>query len=235
MQLAPRNWRKRLVVALWLGVIGAFWGYAQWRGEGVVQVVQLGLRQVTDNPFGPVWLLGLFLLRPLLLLPITLLNVFAGFLFGPVWGLLYALSASLLSSAVAYGVARSFGAAPEQAGSGFLERLRSRSFETVLTSRLVFLPGDLVNYAAGFLRISFVGFMTATALGGLPGLMVSVFAGASVEGQFTFSGVEVSPGYLLASAGLLVVSLGLSFWLRRHAEDATTETHRAKKEAPGKR
>ena len=86
--------------------------------------------------------------------------------------------------------------------------------ETVLTGRLVFLPGDLINYAAGALRVSFAAFALATALGGLPGLAVCVLAGASLEGPFRFEGVRLNGWFLLASALVLGSSLALARWLR---------------------
>lgn len=215
---AGRRWQTWLVVVFWALGIAAFWGYAQVQGAGVTALLQNLLEGVARSPWGPFGLLAVFLVRPLLLLPITILNVFAGFLFGPVWGLAYALVATLLSSTLAYGVARVLKVAPQtEAGTGFLDNLRTRSFETVLTGRLLFLPGDLINYAAGFFGISFTAFLLATALGGLPGLMISVLAGASIEGQFNFQGVRINLWYLLASVGMLIFSLGLSYWLRRRS------------------
>ena len=211
-------WQRWLVLALWLVLIILFWIYAQNRGEGVLTLIQGWLGAIAENPWGPVVLLSIFMLRPLLLLPITILNAFAGFLFGPVLGLAYAVIATLLSSAVAYGVARFLRVQPKEGGSGFIDNLRSRSFETVLIGRLIFLPGDLINYAAGFLRISFVAFMLATAIGGLPGLMVSVLAGASIEGQFSFQGLSIKPWYLVASVGMLIFSFGMSYILRRRSK-----------------
>ena len=212
------NWQWG-VLALWLLLIALFWLYAQRQEQGVLAILQMWLRQVAEGRWGPLVLTGIFLVRPLLLLPITILNVFAGFLFGPVWGLLYALVATLLSSAIAYALGRVLGKPPETSNRKFLHRLRTRSFDTVLTSRLISLPGDLVNYAAGFMRISFWAFILATAIGGLPGLLVSVLAGASLEGPFSFGGVHINAWYLLASAALLIGSLSLSWWLRRRARD----------------
>ena len=208
------GWRRWLVVGAWLVLVALFWLYARSREEGVLSLIQGWLEALAENSWGPLLLLGLFALRPLLLLPITILNVFAGFLFGPFFGLLYAMIATLVSSAIAYGLGRFFDMSPQVEERGFLNRMRSNSFETILTGRLIFLPGDLINYGAGFLKISFIAFMLATALGGLPGLLISVLAGASLEGQFRFDGIRLNAWYLLASGLLLVGSLGLSYLLR---------------------
>lgn len=205
------------VLLLWLIAIVAFWAYAQWRDEGVTALIQRWLLAISEARWGPLVLFGLFMMRPLFLLPITILNAFGGFLFGPVWGLIYTLSATLLSSAIAYGIGRFFGGVKTVTANdrGLLQRLRERSFETVLIGRLTFLPGDLVNYGAGFVRVSFAGFMLATALGGLPGLLMTVLAGASIEGAFRFEGVTLRPAFLVISILLLLLSLTLAHYLRR--------------------
>ncbi len=202
------------MLTLWLALLVGFWLYAQAQNQSLAAIFQNWLGQLSESVWGPALLLGLFLLRPLLLLPITLLNVFAGYLFGPVLGLAYGALATLLSSSLAYLLGRFLGAG-SSLPAAWVERLRERSFETVLIGRLVFLPGDLINYASGLLRISFVAFLLATLLGGLPGLTISVFAGASVEGQFRFEGVRVNGWFLLASGLLLVFSLSLSYLLRK--------------------
>jgi hypothetical protein len=51
-------------------------------------------------------------------------------------------------------------------------------------------------------------------LGGLPGLVVGVLAGTSIEGQFSFTGITINGWYIAASLGLLGLSLGASYLLR---------------------
>ena len=70
-----------------------------------------------------------------------------------------------------------------------------------------------MNYVSGYLKINLPAFLGATLIGGTPGLLVGVLAGASLEPEAT--NFSLNPRYLLASAGLLVVSLGVSWWLRR--------------------
>ena len=210
--------RKRwLILGLWLLLFVSFWLYLRLNGLGPGAALEMLLRGLSSSPWGGVILIGIFLLRPLLLLPITILNVFAGFLFGPLWGFVYATLATLASCSVAYLTGRYLSSAAKDSAAtrGLLANLKARSFETVLISRLMFIPGDLVNYAAGALRVPFLAFVGATALGGAPGLLVTVLAGAATEGQFSFSGLSLNRAYLVASALLLVTSVGVSFGLRR--------------------
>jgi uncharacterized membrane protein YdjX (TVP38/TMEM64 family) len=206
-----RHW---LVLALWLGLLLAFWIYVQQSGRPVTEILTSWLESLSQSPYSVLFLLAVYLVRPLLLLPVTLLTVFSGFLYGVFWGTVYALLATLASSSLAYFIGRFLSGDKVRLQTEWMNKLRERSFETVLTSRLIFLPGDLVNYACGFLKISFTAFLLATALGGLPGLLVGVLAGASLE-TFSASGFRLNPWYIVASLVLLVGSLGISRLLRR--------------------
>lgn len=207
---------RRLLYGLpiWIALVVAFWIYAQAREGGAVALVEDALAAIAGNPWALAVLLGAYLVRPLLVLPMTVLTAFSGFLLGPVWGASFALGGVLASASIAYGLARFMGAGRAPDGRWW-RLLRDRSFEALVTARLMLVPGDAVNYAAGALRIPFRAFFLATAIGGMPGLMIGVLAGASVEGAFTFDGLRLNVGYLIASAVLLVASLGASRLLRR--------------------
>lgn len=212
------RWRRTIVVGLWLVLLLGFWLYAVYQEASAGELLAEAVVSASQSALAPLLLLAVYALRPLFLLPVTVLTVASGFLFGALWGAFYALGAALLSSSVGYLLGRYLGAeTPAQRAPGFLRRLRERSFETVLVSRFLLLPGDLVNYAAGFLRISYGAFIVATAIGGVPGLLAGVLAGASIEGEFEARGVAVNLPMLLFSAGLFVLSLGGSYWYRRRS------------------
>jgi uncharacterized membrane protein YdjX (TVP38/TMEM64 family) len=209
--------RHALVLGCWLIIFIAFWLYVRQSNQSVTAILTGWLESLSTNPYSFLLLLAIYIVRPVLLLPITLLTVFSGFLYGAVWGTAYALLATLLSSSLAYLIGRFLSGDKIRLQTQWMNRLRERSFETVLTSRLIFLPGDLVNYACGFLKISFTAFLLATALGGLPGLLVGVFAGASLE-TFSADGFKLNPWYIVVSLLLLVLSLGVSRLLRRKTQ-----------------
>lgn len=207
---------RRLLYGLpvWIACVVAFWLYAQAREGGAVALVEDVLAALAGNPWALAGLLGAYLIRPVLVLPMTVLTAFSGFLLGPVFGTAFGLVGVLASASIAYGLARFMGAGRVPAGRWW-RLLRDRSFEALVTARLMLVPGDAVNYAAGALRIPFRAFFLATAIGGMPGLLIGVLAGASVEGAFTFDGLRLNVGYLIASAVLLVASLSASRLLRR--------------------
>lgn len=216
------NLYKYLVAAFWLTSLVAFWLFARAQGETPVALLNSLLTSLQAYPLSPLLLLGLYLVRPLFLLPITLLTLASGLLFGAFWGFFYAAVASLASASVAYLFGRFFTHdLPGRFGWALSARLQRYPFETVLLSRFLLLPGDLVNYLAGFLRVRYAAFLAATAVGGVPGLLVGVLAGASLEGDLS-GGVQLNAWYLVASATLLVLSLGGSWIIRRRTRLART-------------
>ncbi len=215
-QQEPKLTRIGYVALLWLALLVGFWFYARSRGETPVSLLRNVLSALQDNSLAPLFLLLIYLVRPLFLLPVGLLTVAVGLLFGVFWGTVYALLASLLTAAVAYWLGRLFGRGLPAAQAGWLGRLKQYPFETVLLCRFLAVPGDLVNYAAGYLKIGFTAFLGATAIGGSPGLLVAVLAGASLTSLTERSArFSLDWRYLLASASLLVLSLGVSWLVRR--------------------
>src|SRR3989304_3852161 len=75
--------------------------------------------------------------------------------------------------------------------------------------RFIFLPYDAVSYLAGFLRIKYLPFILATALGSIPGTMAFIGFGASIE---TFDGSlpKLNPVTLGFSVAIFIVSIALS-------------------------
>lgn len=109
---------------------------------------------------------------------------------------------------------------PAGALASWSSRLRANSFEAVLVMRLLFLPYDAVNYAAGFLRVRWRPFLAATALGSLPGTFAFVLAGSSLE-RLDGTSVHIDPTAVAASAIVLSASLILARVLRRRHTPAT--------------
>lgn len=206
--------RLLYVLPLWIALIAGFWIYAQGREGGAVGLLEQWLAALAGDPWALAGLFAVYLLRSVLLLPMTVLTAFSGFLLGPVWGTVFSLGAVLASASIVYAIARFLGAGRVPKGRWW-RFLQERDFEALITARLMMLPGDAVNYAAGTLRIDYRAFAFATAVGGLPGLLVGVLAGASVEGAFEFEGIRLNTTYLIASAVLLVASLAASRVLRR--------------------
>ena len=226
-QLASANgsWLKRhgqkiAALAFWLLLLGAYVGFS-WRNNltplGAVQAL---IAFIAGSVYGPLIYIAIYTVRPLTLFSATLLTLAGGFVFGPLWGMLYVVIGANLSALVAYGVGRFFGqgffADGESSGllARYAERLRRNSFESTFLMRLIFLPYDLVNYLAGFLRINWQSFILATALGSLPGTLAFVLAGASIE-RFDGGIPAFNPWTLVAAIVIFLISLVLSRIFKR--------------------
>lgn len=227
MTFLQQQRHKLIVLAVWLTVAGLFWGYVRQNNLTPLVVVQQFVNVVTQTAFGPILYVAVYAIRPLLLFPSTLLTIAAGYLFGPVWGLLYAVLGSNTSATVDYAVGYYFGRGILNADSSvnvlqkYTNRLRQNSFEAVLLMRLIFLPYDTVSVFVGFLRVHWPAFALATFLGSLPGGLSFVLIGASVEGSLLNAEPVLKPWALALSAVMFLVSLGLSRLARRRTPDAT--------------
>ena len=223
--------QKWVVLAFWLLAFAAYQWYAWQHALSPLDVVQRLLIFFSIGVYGPLLFIVIYFLRPLLLFPATLLTIAAGFVFGPILGVILIVIGSNASALLAYAIGRFFGQGflGEDRSGGIVQRytvrMRDHSFETVFIMRLIFLPYDLVNYLAGFLRIHWLPFIVATALGALPGTLAFTLFGASIE-RFDGGIPSLNPRVLAISFAIFLVSLGLSRLVkRRSAERRAGEAH----------
>jgi uncharacterized membrane protein YdjX (TVP38/TMEM64 family) len=196
-------------------LIAAYQWYAISNQLSPLQVVQRMLAFMQNGMSGVLIYIVLYAVRPLIMFPSTILTLAGGFVFGPVLGVIYTIIASNISSTIAFYVGQFFGEGifnddgSENLIQRYAKRMRENSFETVMIMRFVFLPYDAVSYLAGFLRIKYLPFILATALGSIPGTMAFIGFGASIE---TFDGVlpKLNPVTLGFSVAIFIISIALS-------------------------
>jgi uncharacterized membrane protein YdjX (TVP38/TMEM64 family) len=224
-----RTHRQKIApLAFWLIALGGYFIYTRTNNISTPDAIRQLVAFMTGSVYAPLIYIAIYGLRPLLFFPSTLLTLAGGFLFGPI-GILYTIIAGNLSAMVAYFVGAYFGSGilENDDNSSFLQKyanqLRQNSFETVLIMRLIFLPYDLVNYAAGFLHVKWLPFLLATALGSIPGTISVVLLGASfgtlddlVNGNVTFN-----PYALAFSVFLIVVSIIVSRIIKKRTAQGT--------------
>ena len=218
-----KHGNKFPALLFWIGLIVAYNWYATTNNLSPIEVVQSALDFMTDSLWGPLIYISLYSARPLILFPSTILTLAGGFVFGPFLGVLYTIIASNISSTIAFYVGQYFGEGLLQDnGSGgllqnYARRMRENSFETVMIMRFIFLPYDMVSYLAGFLKIKYLPFILATALGSIPGTIAVVSFGASIE-HFDGGLRTLTPVTLAVSVGLLILSIGLSRLFKKKEE-----------------
>ncbi|WP_236242970.1 TVP38/TMEM64 family protein [Streptomyces sp. CC228A] len=157
------------------------------------------------------------------LLPGAVLSATAGALFGVPVGAAAVLVGATAGASLSFGIGRRLGrpAVERYAGTGRLARLDDflarRGFLAVLVMRLVPLfPFNLVNYGAGVSGVRFLPFVTATALGIVPGTLTLVGLGGALR-------QPGSPMLWAAIGALVVLSVGGGWAARRYGRAAKRE------------
>ena len=220
--MKKNRWQKSLALSFWLLLLLAYGAVTYHYGWTPRETLQHILEFLTSSVWGPLLFIILYTIRPLFLFSAALLSIGAGAVFGAFWGLVYSVIGANLGASLAYFIGRFFGKNVVQPESGdskwarYVQGMQSKSFETVFLLRLMFVPYDLVNYSAGFLKIRFWPFFWATLLGSMPGAISFVLFGASSglsQGSPSFD-----PKVFLASLAIFLVSLGISRKLKKDKE-----------------
>ena len=151
-------------------------------------------------------------------IPGEVVQVAAGYLFGPFWGIIYALIGCAIGEAIAFGLARLLGQGfvrlfmSDEQFHKYHERLNSNKAYT-LCFILYLIPGipkDVLCYVAGVTEIDFLHFLGISMIARLPGLIGSIALGSLVD-----SGKYITAIIILAIA---VVLCALGFFFRDHLQ-----------------
>ena len=215
-----KHGQKLTALTFWLIAIGGYFWYATVNDLGPIEVVNQLIVVLSTSSIGPLLYILVYALRPLIFFSAAVLTLAAGLLFGPVWGMVYSIVGSNVSAMVAYYIGRYFGEGvldaddSENVVQRYAERMRKNPFESILTMRFIFLPYDLVNYLAGFLKVDWKPFLLATLLGSLPGGLSFVLIGASIEGNAINEIPSLNPVTLGISVVIFISSLGLSRYFK---------------------
>jgi uncharacterized membrane protein YdjX (TVP38/TMEM64 family) len=171
------------------------------------------------GPWGPLALIALWLIAPLLLVPGAPLTLAAGALFGPFLGAAYSLIGATGGATLAFLLARHAGADwVERRAKGRLGQLKAgveaEGWRFVAFVRLVPLfPFNLLNYALGLTRIRMSEYIAATAVCMIPGAAGYAYLGhAGREALAGAQGWVRTGGIALAVLAALV----LLPWMLRH-------------------
>jgi uncharacterized membrane protein YdjX (TVP38/TMEM64 family) len=223
-----RHWQKLVAALIWLTLVGTFLGYSLITGRSPTETLN-DLLNLLQSPLGPLLYILVYTLRPLAFFSAIVVTLLGGAIWGPVLGTVFVIIGSNMSATLAYAFGRVFGQGilPEgnQSDAGgivsrYAERLRANAFGTILIMRLIYLPYDLVNYLAGFLRVPYRPYILASILGSLPGTLTFVLAGASLNIEDIFAGrfsvSAINPWTLVASVVLFFVGIVVSRLVKRN-------------------
>jgi len=147
-----------------------------------------------ENPRVATWLVGAaFALGVILLLPVSLVVILAGFLFGLVKGLVVIWTTGVIVSALTFWIGRTV-ARPwvkrrMMSKSKFIaiERaIERKGLLVVMLTRLVMvIPYAPLNYSLGLSSVRFRDYLLGTNIGMIPPFFVSVYFGTTVSDMAT--------------------------------------------------
>lgn len=144
------------------------------------------VERLAANPVALLAVLAvLYVARPFLMWPISVLSVTVGFVLGVEYGVPVAIAGTLLSNSIVFLFARY--ARTEDGVVGFASRSGDRYVESVgelrgvIAARLAPLPADVVSSAAGLSEVSFGTYLLGTLVGESPWIVAEVIAGASMH------------------------------------------------------
>ena len=162
--------------------------------------------------------LVLFIASTVLMVPGSILVLSGGFLFGFVHGSMLALLSVVIAATAALlvgrGLAREWVRAKlsDHARFDALDRaVQSRGFLVVLLTRLsLALPFNLLNYAYGLSSVELGPYVSGTAVGMIPAVLLYVYIGSlarDLEQLFSEGAGLGAAGWLLMLGGVLIALL----------------------------
>jgi uncharacterized membrane protein YdjX (TVP38/TMEM64 family) len=191
-----------------LGLKGAA-AVERWMGAGL------------GGPAAPLAAVGGFTVLAFLGAPQFVLIAAAVLAFGPGLGFLYSWLGTFVSAMVGFYLGRRFGARilSQYAGDAvrqFTDMIGRNGFLASLLVRLVpSAPFIVVNMAAGFTPMKARAFAAGTALGIIPKIALTAFAGSAVLGALAGRGPGRFLGLALAAAVWIGVGLLTRAWMKR--------------------
>lgn len=135
--------------------------------------------------WAPPMAFGLMILQTLIFpLPDLVVVLANGLAFGTAWGALLSWGSELISAAMAFGIARSFGRpiVHRVVGHAAMASLdtffRRHGARSILVTRAVpLISTDLISYSAGALGVRFRSFLAASAMGFVPAMVGYAYLG----------------------------------------------------------
>lgn len=189
-----------------------------WRSQlNLIEIPQLLEQWLSDVGLFKAALIYIviYVVRPLILFPATLLTVASGLIFGPWLGTLFTVIGENASANLGFALARWFGRKMVESHSTLRvsrwdERLKQNGLVAVMTMRLIMLPFDAVNFGCGLTAIRPRDYAVGTFIGILPSLI-----GFVLLGGIAASGVQSRVLVLSLSVFFMLLGFGIAHVLKR--------------------
>jgi phospholipase D1/2 len=196
-----------------LGAMAAVWRWTPLREFVSLEALVRIAHSLQDSPVAPLAVLAAYVVGGLLVVPVTVMIVATGIVFGPFLGAAYAFAGALLSAAVTYSLGKRLGrnTVRRLAGSRLnriTRKLAKKGAMAIAAVRLLpIAPFSVVNAVAGASHIRLRDFLVGTAIGMAPGIIVTVIFVDRVRAVVTNPGLGTIAG--LALLALILVAAAL--------------------------
>lgn len=176
--------KKRVTYTLLLSLIA----FLVWFSHSYLSIGPSEIRDwiLSFGIFSSIFYVAIYILRPLILFPASILSIAGGLAFGAFEGTLYTIIGATGGAILSFLVARYFGkniAAKEWRGNRkkIQSQLEENGFIYVLFLRFIPLFNfDLISYSAGLSKVRLSSFALGTFLGIIPGTFAYNFLGSSL-------------------------------------------------------
>jgi uncharacterized membrane protein YdjX (TVP38/TMEM64 family) len=176
------------------------------------------LRAAVASPWFPVFLVGLYAVRPFLGWPISLLSALVGFQYGLLVGVPIALVGAVATSVPPFAAGRYAPADGRLFGrltDGSQRYFRATGdLRGLVAARLAPTPPEAISGAAGAGGVGFATFAVGTLVGELPWVVAAVALGSSLD-AFTMDAAHLDPAFVLggvAAAAVLLTPVAYRTW-----------------------
>jgi uncharacterized membrane protein YdjX (TVP38/TMEM64 family) len=212
------------------GITGTiFLPVKDWLIKGLEWTQGLGI-------WGPVFVIGFYILACVLMLPGSILTLGAGFIFKVVVGSVTVSIGSTLGACAAFLVGRTIArkwiagkVARNKKFAAIDEAVAQQGLKIVFLTRLSpIFPFNMLNYAFGLTKISFWKYAIGSWIGMMPGTVMYVYFGAGLRSLTDVAAGQVEKG----TAGRiffwlgLVATIAVTVFITRLARNALKQTVR---------
>jgi uncharacterized membrane protein YdjX (TVP38/TMEM64 family) len=161
---------------------------------------------------GPiVIILAMIIQMFLIVIPTILLMIVAILAYGPIWGSILIFTAVMLASSVGYIIGKYVGTSlierllGEKTTKKVISFIKDYGFWAVVITRInPFLSNDAISFVAGILKMNYLKFIGATALGIAPLILLIAITGQNTD--------SLKIGLLWGSIGSLIIFGAYIWW-----------------------
>ena len=221
--LLKDNSLQIITAIIWLSIIYTYFYYKTLYNLTNIDIAKFIFNFMESNLilWGLIYII-LYAIRPIIFFPATFMTFMSWALFW-IWGwFFFTMVWENLSANFAYLLWKIFWKKLIKPESSWLvvdlkNKVSENAFISILMTRLLFFPFDIVNYISWILRVKWRWFFLWTVIWIIPWALIFIIAWASVENasSFDFSKITFNMNMIFISIWLFISSLFLAKYLKK--------------------